>query len=163
MISQVQLIAVVHGIQGNAANQGIFVCEMTLAIARIVESLTHSHFKVNVEIAMPCPVQISEKESVPVALVLNELLINAVKHFSGNAEAREIEVTICQFRDSIQLIIFNQGSLPEGFDFDAGIGTGTGLGLVRSLMPRRGAELSLRGSSDGVEAALKLSAPVIED
>lgn len=161
-IAQVQLIAVVHGIQADATHDGILLCEITPAIARIVESLTDSRIAINVMVDMPRAAQIRERESVPIALILNELLVNAVKHTPGDVQVREVDVTISRENDMIQVKILNRGSLPPGSNFASGIGNGTGLGLVRSLMPRQGAELSLRSVSDGVEAILRLSAPVIE-
>jgi hypothetical protein len=161
-IAQVQLIAVVHGIQADATHDGILLCEITPAIARIVESLTDSRIAIHVMVDMPRAAQIRERESVPIALILNELLVNAVKHTPGDVQVREVEVTISRENDTIQVKILNRGSLPPGSNFASGIGNGTGLGLIRSLMPRQGAKLSFRSVSDGVEAILHLSAPVIE-
>jgi hypothetical protein len=161
-MAQVQLIAVVHGIQGGAKAQEIPLCEMVPAIARIVESLTQSRIPIDVNIDMPRPAQLRERESVPIALILNELLLNATKHSPQDAQPGKIKVTISRDGNSVEVRIFNPGSLPPGFNFAAGIATGTGLGLVGSLMPRQGARISFRGLSDGVETVLKLSAPVVD-
>jgi hypothetical protein len=161
-IAQVQLIAVVHGIQGAAKAREILLCEMVPAIARIVESLTQSRIQIDVNIDMPRPVQICERESAPIALILNELLFNATKHSPQDAQPGKIKVTISRDGNNVEIRIFNPGSLPPGFNFAAGIATGTGLDMVGSLMPRQGAMISFRGLSDGVETALNLSPPVID-
>jgi PAS domain S-box-containing protein len=161
-VLHVQMIAVVHGIQADPEADGIALCEMTPAIARNVESLMQSRIRVNVKIEMPRPAKVREKESVPVALILNELLVNAVKHSPETAAPKAIEVTISRDGNSALIRIVSHGNLPPQFNFAAGVGTGTGLGLVRSLMPRKGAELTFRRLSDGVEATLKLSAPVVD-
>ena len=161
-IAQVQLIAVVHGIQGAAKAQEMLLCEMVPAIARIVESLTRSRIQIDVNIDMSRPAQICERESVPIALILNELLFNATKHSPRDAQPGKIKVTISRDGNNVEVRIFNPGSLPPGFNFAARIATDTGLDLVGSLMPRQGAKISFRGLSDGVETTLQLSSPVID-
>ena len=59
------------------------------------------------------------------------------------------------------LRIRNDGTLPPGFDFDAGTGARTGLQLVRAMLPSRGAKLSIRAVDDKVEVSLLLEPPVL--
>ncbi len=98
-----------------------------------------------------------------IALIVNELFTNAIKHQSGASEGPPAPVRIgcaCD-DDKIVVTIRNAGALPPGFDFAAGAGFGTGLTLVRALLPRTGATLSYASAADGgVETRLTLSAPV---
>lgn len=98
-----------------------------------------------------------EAEAIPVALVINELLTNAVKHGLGRgvrcalqAEGPEVRVTISA-----------QGRLPEGFSLDQVPGGVSGLGLVRALLPRRSAELSIEQRADDVVAEIRLRPPSV--
>src|SRR5206468_7536212 len=55
-----------------------------------------------------------EAEAIPIALTLNELLTNAVKHCVGTADT----AVVCTFACSdagVQVLITNPGALPEGF------------------------------------------------
>ena len=75
---------------------------------------------------------------------MNELLNNAVKH----AREGEISCTLTCGDAEVRIGIANPGALPPGFDLarvPAGV---SGLGLVRALLPRRSATLSI-ASRDG--------------
>jgi two-component sensor histidine kinase len=109
------------------------------------------------------PFRIGEQHCVAIALVVNELLMNAIKH--GGAERGLPPVTVACERlpGGCLLRICNAGTLPPGFDFDAGTGTRTGLQLVRAMLPSRGARLRLHASGTQVEVTLDLAAPVLSD
>jgi two-component sensor histidine kinase len=104
--------------------------------------------------------QLKERESVPVALILNELIWNAIKHARvspqvrvriGGLGAGEVFVEIC-----------NRGTFAE-HEADGGrLCDGLGLGLIRAMMPPRGASLAIETQGDEVRATLTLSEPVVE-
>lgn len=156
-IAQIQAIAIVHGIQANTKNRGILLCEMCAAIADTVNRLTGAGIRV--EIAVPDPVELTEAQAVPVALVLNELMMNAVKH--SPAESRQnIKVLIESREPATKVTIFNRGTLIPDFDLETGAGSGVGLDLVRSLLPRRGARYTIVSLDGTVQATLQLEPPV---
>jgi two-component sensor histidine kinase len=102
-----------------------------------------------------------EGEAVPLALVINELGTNAIKY----RESRDLtlDVRIEARPDGLAVRIQNAGRLPGGFDL-ARISSGvSGLGLVKALLPRRGAHLSLEQEDDRVTATLDLSAPAVRE
>ncbi|RDH88806.1 MAG: hypothetical protein DIZ77_16570 [endosymbiont of Seepiophila jonesi] len=111
------------------------------------------------------PVQgcrVVEDKSVAIALVINELLINAVKHCDKTISPPPVAVTAqWQGENRLLLSVSNRGCLPEAFDFATGVGFGTGLELVKSMLPSRGARLSVAQEGDVVLATLMLEAPVI--
>jgi two-component sensor histidine kinase len=99
-----------------------------------------------------------EAESIPIALTINELLTNAVKH---GAEG-EVHCTLQADGDALQLGIVNPGALPPGFDLAQIPGGVSGLGLVRALLPRRSASLAL-GARDGwVSTRVTLRPPSVQ-
>ncbi len=97
-------------------------------------------------------------------MILNELVFNAVKHgASGKDKVPEVGVSIYQTdNDRIMVEVKNEGvSLPSDFDFEKDIGLGTGLTLLKSLLPHRGARLSIKNHNGGVRSQLILSSPVL--
>jgi two-component sensor histidine kinase len=110
-----------------------------------------------------CAWRIADEESVPLALIVNELLTNAIKHSERPAEGLPVPIRIaCGCNDEhIAVTLVNAGTLPPGFDFAAGAGLGTGLTLLRSLLPRSGAALSFACGGGRVETRLTLSVPVV--
>jgi PAS domain S-box-containing protein len=158
-IGQVQAIAQVYGLQVGAAGPLDLVGVLSAIAGSVQRSQNHV-----IEVSLAEPVatrwQLPEAESIPLALTLNELLTNAVKHGGVSAvrcrvEAREADVLI---------EIHNGGRLPPGFDLQR-MPTGMyGLGLVRALLPRRAATLQIHeppGAADGVLTALTLKPPSV--
>jgi len=158
-ISQVQSIAVIHGLQGRSGRAKVRLCELTIAIAKGIESL----WEQEVDVQIPSDWQartVSESEAVPIALILSELIGNAMKHgdfghrtvvhFSGETQSSLVDVTIK-----------NSGTLPMNLDLGDENGIGIGLQLVHTMMPPTGATLTLKQESDQVIATLKLGIPIV--
>lgn len=162
-IAQVQTVAVVHGLQGKAMDNEIVLCEMVPMIARTVEAILPSQPAIEVCVDVPQRIRVSEQETVPIALVLNELIMNSAKHASAAVSKTRITITVSwdQQQRLARIGIVNPGALPAGFEFLVGTGTGTGLELVRSLLPPKGSRLSFASCNGQVEAVLELSSPSI--
>ncbi|HEY8219817.1 MAG TPA: PAS domain S-box protein [Methylobacter sp.] len=158
-ISQVQSVAVIHGLQGSAPLAKVQACELTVAIAAGIESLWKRPVTVGI---LDCgvPYTITEVEAVPLALVLNELICNAIKHGGANGHVR-ITLNHEPHGDSIHLTIYNTGLIPAGFGLENITGFGTGLQLVASLLPRAGARLTWEQQDGIVVTKLTLDEPVI--
>ena len=91
------------------------------------------------------------------ALTVNELLTNALKH-GGDAPVR---CTLATGDAEVAIDIVNRGCLREDFDRRTRGGGASGLGLVRALLPRRSAELSLRQQGDEVLTRVLLRPPAV--
>jgi len=154
-VGQVQSIAVIHGLQGRSTLDQVRLCELTAEVAAGIDSLWHT----SIEVAIPAqwvPCLITSAEAVPIALVLNELILNAVKH--GDITQRSVKVTL-QKGDLpciVRICIMNGGMWRSV----AG-GAHVGLQLVDRLMPRDGAKLSRVLHSDSTCTTLELGPPVI--
>lgn len=106
-----------------------------------------------------CRWSVRHEEAVPLALVLNELFTNALRH--GDDAAPPVFDLRCE-DSGAKLVLHNRGRLPEGLDFSAGKGLGTGLTLVRSLLPAEGIAVGLANAGDGrVETTLSIAPPVL--
>jgi len=105
-----------------------------------------------------------EVEAIPIALTINELLTNAVKH-SAPANGGDEEAIDCALdcgESGVLVAISSRARLPSGFNL-ARIPNGvSGLGLVRALLPKRSATLSIEQAADVVVATVSLSPPGVE-
>lgn len=157
-IGQVQRISVIHGLRGVANPSSVQLCDLTSAIASDVSALWQT--PVNVDIPSPwaaCP--LAEEEAVPMALVLTELIVNAVKH--GGKAHGDTCVTLRkgQQPDSVLTTISNTGTLPTKAEREAK--SHAGLKLVRSLLPRSGVALTQKQVAHQVVTELEIRPPVI--
>ncbi len=161
-ISQVESVALVHGLLGRQRDRVLDFAEMLESIVASVEFLTGIVIErcSVTESVQDC--RVIEDKSVAIALVINELLINAAKHCDKTISPPSVEVTV-QWHEENRLLlsVSNRGSLPEAFDFATGVGFGTGLELVKSMLPGQGAWLSVTQEGGAVLATLVLEAPVI--
>jgi len=156
-IGQVQSIAVIHGLQEHAPVGNVYLRELVDAVAAGVGALWQTPVAVEISPGW-APCSIDEAEAVPFALILNELISNAIKH-GGRPGKIRIVLEQAQRADYVRLAIHNTGQLPPGFDFERN--TGTGLQLVKSLLPRAGARLSWECRDSTVITLLELEPPVV--
>ena len=167
-ISQVHAIALVHGLQSAGPDEAVRLCESVRNICKTVSELSSRpvNFCIENEKATFNAVQIASDDAVSVALVLNELILNAVKHSPPDSIAPTVSLAV-DGRSAEVLVrnaVKNRRATDVDIDIDvnAGRGLGTGLRLVRSLLPDRGAELTHRLDAAGLMlTTLKLTDPVI--
>lgn len=159
VIAQITAISLIHGLQSGEADNDVRLFRLLREIVSFHSGMAALEFaNAGKAYCLDCAWRIADEECVPLALVLNELLTNAVKHQDRPAPVR----IACACNDEgIVVTLHNAGRLPPGFDFNAGAGLGTGLTLLRSLLPRGGAALSFSCTDGQVETRLALSAPVV--
>ncbi|MCW5636888.1 MAG: PAS domain S-box protein, partial [Rubrivivax sp.] len=159
-VSQVQAIAQVYGLQvggplGRTAQGGpLAVAPLVGSIAQAVQRTFGRKIEAQVGEA---PHLLPEAEAIPLALIVNELLTNAVKHGQGSI----VFCHIADEGDAVSIRVASAGRLADDFDLarvPAGV---SGLGLVRALLPRRGARLTLAPEGDDVVATLRLQPPSV--
>ena len=159
-INQINSMAVVHGLYGQDSREHIVLCEMVTAICNSTGGLTGKNINPHVTVTVDTPVRVSKEEAVPLALILNELIFNAIKHHTDDAALVQVDVNDENGGASVHIV--TPGSrLPADFDFATGTGLGTGLKLVKSLLPNSGCLLQIKSNDAGVSAELRLSPPVI--
>jgi two-component sensor histidine kinase len=100
---------------------------------------------------------LTEADSIPIALTVNELLTNAIKHGPDGP----IACRVVFGSDSVTIQIVNHAQLAPGFSL-AKVPSGiSGLGLVRALLPRKGASIDLQQLGPQVVATLRLMPPAV--
>ncbi len=160
-IAQVYSVAAVHGLYSERANADVMLCDMLRAISRSLNAVSPSHAPLSLDLAVDKPIQIAKDEAVPIALIMNELLLNALKHGNREGLAHPVSIQLkgdCEF---VRVTVRNQGMLPSDFSLAQRRGIGTGLSLVLSLLPSRGAELTIGNDAAGVASHVTLAPPVI--
>jgi two-component sensor histidine kinase len=155
---QIQAIAQVHGLQIRATGT-----LPAVGVAQGIFTQLSTMFGVEVRFEPPLPALwrwgLPESEAVPLALVINELGTNAIKYRSGRD--LPIAVRLAARPDGIELRVENNGQLKEGFDLTRIASSVSGLGLVKALLPRRGARLTVEQTGPTVCTRLELWPPAI--
>ncbi|MGL6109520.1 MAG: PAS domain-containing sensor histidine kinase, partial [Rubrivivax sp.] len=156
-VAQVQAIAQVYGLQVGAGGP-LHVASVLEAIAVSVQRTFGREVQVQLLGDGPGRFVLPEAESIPIALTINELLTNAVKHSPHG----QVHCALACTADEVQLRIRNAGRLHEGFDLAQFPGGVSGLGLVRALLPRRSAAFTLtQQGDDEVLAEVVLKPPSV--
>jgi len=157
-IRQINSIALTYGLKSDIGDGRVFLCDLSQVTARSA----HPSGVATLEMDIPhyrC-IEVNDGEAVSIALVINELLFNAMKH--GHASAG-VKFSLRREKDGATVTVTNryQGP-PLTLDFITGKGLGTGLKLVKSLLPADGsAELLIRQRRENVVAELKLRPPLV--
>ena len=101
--------------------------------------------------SVPTPIRVAQ----PVALIVNELVINALRHAFPNGRSGAITIVVGQSDGRLAIRVADDGiGLPEGHGGDH---HGFGMTLVRAMLGEIGASLSTE-SVNG--ACFKISAPL---
>jgi PAS domain S-box-containing protein len=146
-VGQVQAIAQVYGLQVGAGGP-LRVASVVEAIALSVQRTFGRAVQVQLLGDEAGGFLLPEAESIPIALTINELLTNAVKHSAQG----DVRCALGSAADAVIVRIRNAGRLREGFNLAQFPGGVSGLGLVRALLPRRSATITLVQSGEEVLA-----------
>ena len=116
---------------------------MQTYIAELVEYLSTSFddrkikFHTNVQ-----PIELDLSQAIPIGLILNEVISNAIKYAFTNTEAGFINVTMFKNGDNVDLSINDNGvGLPAGFNWQTS--TSMGLRLINGLAKQINAVLTV--------------------
>lgn len=159
-IARLYAMAAVFGLQASEGEQHVILCKLVPEICGTLAKAMECSIEPVIETHTVRAVQIAENESVPVALIINELVFNAIKH---GRPGEPVKVFLSSDGESASVRIVTAGAvLPPGFDFESGTGTGTGLRLVKSMLKEDSARITMTSGPEGVTAELVLRPPVIK-
>ncbi|MEY8879340.1 MAG: sensor histidine kinase, partial [Leptothrix sp. (in: b-proteobacteria)] len=157
VVGQVQAIAQVYGLQVGTVGP-LRVRSVVEAISQSVQRTFGRSIVLKVEPTGSPQWTLPESEAIPIALTINELLTNAIKHSPAGSA---VQCRVIGHADGLRVEISNEGRLPADFRLDQRPSTVSGLGLVRALLPRRNALLSIEPQDGRVLARIELAPPVV--
>jgi two-component sensor histidine kinase len=149
---------VTHGLQGTNPHSLVILQELVTEISASNLSFWNRPLVVNIQSNLPV-YKITEEDAVPIALILNELLLNAIKHSPTNTE---VHIELLSLNPhNVLLTISNVGQLSQNANTPHTPEMDTGLTLLDFLLPKHGASLSWEQSGELVLTRLVLTSPVI--
>jgi len=155
-VSQLHSVSTVYGLECDEENGEIKLADLAADISLSIANMTGYPVRFTCQEEQPSAILAKEK-SVAIALILNELIFNAVKHSSKNKKA-PVKVNLKSISTEVKVEIINKSSsFPSGFDLANKKGLGTGLSLVKSLLPKHGARLDIQYKENAVITTLLLS------
>jgi PAS domain S-box-containing protein len=160
-VAQMHALSIVHGMRGGS-QESVAIGELVEAIVGMTRTLVEGAVDIKYDTHLHSEASVIDDESVQMALVINELLANAVKHSAPSAGAPLIAVVLTGRQDEICLEVINHGSLPADIaQRSAGQRGSGGLGIIRALLPPKGATLDLSESDGKVRTTLRIRAPLL--
>lgn len=161
-MTQLYSVSLIHGINGENADNKIELSSLVNSISQAAFNITGVSYKPCYSVTKKYIVSTIENNTVAIALIINELIFNAIKHTPDNL-INDIQINIISLIDDAVIEIRNPGNaLPENFDFTKGLGLGTGLTLTRSLLPKKGAEILFKQTQYGIVCHLILKTPILD-
>ncbi|WP_018912272.1 PAS domain-containing protein [Thiomonas sp. FB-6] len=159
VMAQVHAIAGVYGISGPPDARGVDLGHTTELVVQGAVGAVPLQF----ENACGTPVLLREADAVPIALVINELVTNAVKHLAPATPGRPVRVVLRREAEAVLVQVRGgPACLPQGFELGGRRGPGIGLQLLGTLLPSKGTKLRIEQHADEVLAELELREPVVE-
>jgi PAS domain S-box-containing protein len=156
-IAQIHSIAVIHGLQGHSPDAQVRLCELAPTIADSVATLWQAPVRID-RPADWVPCLVNEAEAVPLALILNELLTNAVKHAQPRERGIELRLRKGSRAEELLIRISNPGRWQPGAAPGSG---GNGLALIEAMLPPQGAHIEREQADGWVHTTLRLQPPAI--
>jgi len=148
-ISRIKSIAAVHQLLSLEQLRLTDITELARQVCDIsLRNLVHPDQHVAATITGP-PIYLPSKQATALALVMNELIANALEHAFGNGQLGQLSISLSQEDALISVTITDNGpGLPAGFDLSDL--RGLGLQIVRTLVEKDlGGTLHLENRPEG--------------
>lgn len=151
-------LAALHGLRGLAGESGLAVGELASAVARAVERVCQARVPLILQHTGPGGCRLSGQDATAVALILNELALDALRESDQAPASRGAKLTVSESEAGVELRLLS----PASSLARAGRDGAETVARVRALMPAQGATLRLQRGEGWVELVLTLSPPVVE-
>jgi two-component sensor histidine kinase len=116
---------------------------------------------INLHFADRGEVMVGLADAVPVALVVNELLTNAMKYAFKNARSGKIDIAIRTIAEEIEITIADDGTgIPD--DFDPIKSTGLGMRIVSALTQQVRGKIDRLPTAQGTSFVITIPKPTIQ-
>ncbi len=132
-VNRVLSMSVIHEFLSQDEHRAINLRDVCLRIANQVAEVSRNPEQ-EVEIRIHGPnIRLPASQATPAAMVINELLLNAVEHGLGKRSQGAISITLSDLGDAVRLVVEDDGSgLPP--NFDPGQSSSLGLQIVHTLV-----------------------------
>lgn len=157
---QINSLAITYGLQSKTENGEIYLCDIVHSSTEFCQRLFFStNEAIDLKIPVDHPIRVDRNNAVSLSLIVNELLLNAIKHSPGKNKKLSVSLDFDKHH-AIFTVKNGAASLPQGFDFEQSIKIGTGLSLVKTLMPEQ-SRLCIYQTNNSVSAQLTMMPPLI--
>lgn len=125
-------------------------------LADIGREIARSAAPCSVDVEAPGGILVNPDRAIAIALIVNELVTNAVKHAYPGKSARHIWVRVSVCERTLTVSVRDGGiGLPPGFDPKRATGT-LGMRVINSLVKQLGADLLTSSAKPGAEFILRM-------
>lgn len=160
-IGKINSVVVVFGLQGQKNENNILLGEIVTELCKAADILSPAFLQPVVEFDSRHTIRVEADKAVSIALVINELITNAIKHSDDGENHEPIRINLYVDKQCAILAMRNKSrGLPSGFNLKQGAGIGTGLTLVNFMLPRESCDLSIVFDHGSVTTTLRLCEPV---
>lgn len=150
-ISQINAVATIHGLQGKESGEDIDLLQMLTAISNSLRITYPMQIATTIKQTGNGSTKLHREESVPIALALNEIMVNAAKHGFGT-----MKISLdCSAHYAIICIENQYSQMIENLT------PGSGLELVQALVQTKGAAFEYEHANQRFLAKIVLAPPVI--
>jgi two-component sensor histidine kinase len=152
--SRISAIARAH--QRLYRSNQVSTVDLAAYLVDVCDDLNLTNTDCTVEVQVPEPIEIATDRAIPLALVVNELVTNAIKYAYPDTQRCRVLVSLRRADDDgIVLSIEDEGvGLPAGFAVTSS--KGLGMRIVAAFAQQLGADLQVRPRDPGTAFVLLL-------
>lgn len=156
--SRVRAMALLH--ESIYLSDNLKEVNMKAYIENLINKLYTSHKPPDLDLKVDLKLDqlyLKIEASVPVALIINELVSNSLEHAFKGRLMGEVLISISQKEDIVTVVVADNGSgLRDGFHWEHNSKLGLGLNLVKSLVNQMSGSVHIKNSSDGLKYTIDL-------
>lgn len=151
-----RVMAVARAHEGLYRDSQIATIDLGRYLSDVCRDLDSSVGHCRVDVTAPDGIGVATDRAVPIALVVNELVMNAMKYAYPEGTDGTVFVRLaCEEGGVLTISVRDQGTgLPAGFDPAAS--KGLGMRIIRALAGQLGATLDVQASGTGAEFIIRV-------